>query len=161
MEIILIWAMDREGGIGIENRLPWHYPADLKRFQRLTLGNPVLMGRKTFESLPSGPLPGRRNLVLSRSADLKSEEAEFFPSPEDVLLLGEKEDWPSLFIIGGAEIYKQFLPRANRLEITRIGKTYSCDRFFPSLDWSLWDKVKSEGEGELTFESYERIIRTR
>lgn len=153
--------MDGEGGIGKNNRLPWCYPEDLARFKERTLHHPLVMGRKTFQSLPAGPLADRLNLVLSRDLSFEAEGALILNSLESVLDLGERERWPLLFVIGGAEIYEAFLPRADRLELTRIDQNYHCDCFFPDLDWGEWNLIDLEREGELTFEVYERSIRTK
>ncbi len=164
MEIILIWAMDSKGGIGYKGRLPWHYPEDLSHFKSTTLGYPVLMGRKTFDSLPSGPLPGRMNLVLShRELSLYSERDNVrrLASLPEVLSLGEEKKWQKLFVIGGEEVYRHFLPAADTLIVTRIGKSFECDRYFPPLEWDKWDMVSSRSSGDLTFQHYRRRIRTR
>ena len=162
MEIILIWAMEKRGGIGYGGLLPWHYPEDLKRFKRITMGSPVLMGRKTYESLPSGPLPGRRNLVLTRGG-LKepSPDVRPFSSPGEVLDAGTGEKWEKLFVIGGESVYRLFLPRADKLMVTEIGESYSCDRFFPEYSGDEWKLISSETNGVLTYKVYERRMRTR
>ena len=131
MDIHLIWAQEKDGGIGINNDLPWHIPEDLKNFKQLTLNTPIIMGRKTWESLPLKPLPKRRNVVLS-SQFLK--DVESYTSVKNCLNgLANESD---IFIIGGAQIYKIFYPYAEHLHITIIDvKTVGIDTYFPiSLD---------------------------
>jgi dihydrofolate reductase len=161
MKIILLWAMDEKGGIGCNNKLPWYYPEDLKQFRKKTLHCPVVMGRKTFESLPSGPLKERLNLVLSHTLEVVGQNVISFKSIKELLERGIQEKWPVLYVIGGADIYSQFLPQADVLEVTRIGKIFPCDRYFPSVNWSEWRQIARQEEGELTFERYERAIRIR
>jgi dihydrofolate reductase len=115
-EIVLIVARADNGVIGEDGALPWHLPADLRRFKQLTTGAPMIMGRKTFESLP-GLLPGRRHIVLTRATDWSEEGAEVVHSIEKALALANA---PHVSIVGGAEIYKLFLPRADRIELTEV-----------------------------------------
>lgn len=157
MDIKLIWAMDQKGGIGINGSLPWSYPDDLKHFKKLTLGHPCLMGRKTWEALPIKPLPGRTNLILSKTlspGDLPCGVIHVSHFSEAISFLKDEE---VLFIIGGAQIYQLFLPLATHLEVTKIGRNFECDTTFPSLDWSEWDFVESVVSGDLTFCSYENL----
>jgi dihydrofolate reductase len=115
-EIVLIVARAENGVIGVDGRLPWHIPADLRRFKQLTMGSPMIMGRKTFESLP-GLLPDRRHIVLTREGSWAEEGAEVVQSVEDALRLANA---PHVSIIGGAEIYRLFLSRADRIELTEV-----------------------------------------
>lgn len=115
-EIVLIVARADNGVIGADGQLPWHLPADLRRFKQLTTGAPMIMGRKTFESLP-GLLPGRRHIVLTRATDWAEDGAEVVHSVEKALTLANA---PHVSIVGGAEIYKLFLPRADRIELTEV-----------------------------------------
>jgi len=127
MNIHLIWAQEKAGGIGINNGLPWHIPEDLKNFKKLTLNTPVIMGRKTWESLPFKPLPKRRNIVLT-SQLVKG--VECYTSVENCLdgLVHESD----IFIIGGAQIYKAFYSHAQHLHITILNtKTVGIDTYFP------------------------------
>ncbi|XHS77238.1 dihydrofolate reductase [Burkholderiaceae bacterium UC74_6] len=129
--VVLIAGVARDGAIGRDNQLLWHLPEDLKRFKALTLGHPVIMGRKTWNSLPPKfrPLPGRRNLVLSRSAGLAMDGAEVFPSLQAALAACEG----TVYVIGGAQIYAEALPRATRLELTEVEAEYvDADAFFPA-----------------------------
>ncbi|MEY3906513.1 MAG: hypothetical protein RIR59_1336 [Pseudomonadota bacterium] len=115
-EIILIVARADNGVIGIDGKLPWHLPADLRRFKQLTIGAPMIMGRKTFDSLP-GLLPDRRHIVLTRNTDWDEDGAETAQSVEDAMRLANA---PHVSVIGGAEIYRLFLPRADRIELTEV-----------------------------------------
>ncbi|MBO1753323.1 dihydrofolate reductase [Actinotalea sp. BY-33] len=119
MTVSLIWAESTDGWIGVDGGLPWHLPEDMARFRGLTRGRPVVMGRRTWDSLPERfrPLPGRRNLVLSRQAELVLEGAEVVAEVAEVLRRTEGED---LWVLGGAEIYSAFLPSADRLEVTQV-----------------------------------------
>ena len=122
--------------------MPWHMPADLAHFKRVTLGKPVLMGRKTFESI-GRPLPGRRNLVISRNPAYQAEGVEVIDSVEAALaLLGEGVD--ELMVIGGGHLYGQLLPRADRLYLTRIDLVVAGDTRFPAFDDEQWRLVESE-----------------
>ncbi|MBD3918973.1 dihydrofolate reductase [Paenibacillus sp. PR3] len=135
-QISMIWAMDTNRGIGIQNRIPWRLPADMAFFKSYTTGKTVVMGRKTFESFPKA-LPNRRNVVLSRNADLALEGAEVVTSVEEVLeRYGSEEE---LVVIGGAEIYNLFMPIANKLFVTEIDESFAgTDAFMPAYDESQW-----------------------
>jgi dihydrofolate reductase len=138
-EIVLIYARAANGAIGNEGDLPWRLPADLRRFKALTMGKPMVMGRKTFESLP-GLLPGRRHIVLSRRDDLIAAGVEMAGSVKDALALASKgNDSGEIAIIGGAAIYDVFLPLAHRIELTQIHAHYPGDTFMaePGRDWVL------------------------
>ncbi|PSJ38688.1 type 3 dihydrofolate reductase [Zobellella taiwanensis] len=136
MRISLIVAMTREGVIGKDNRMPWHLPADLAYFKRITLGKPVVMGRHTFESI-GRPLPGRRNVVVSRSLESAPEGTELVDSPAAALALLDRAE--EVMIIGGGQLYGAFLPLASRLYLTRIEASLEGDTCFPALDtgWRL------------------------
>lgn len=128
--ITLIAALASNGVIGRDNSLPWRLKADLARFKALTLGHPILMGRKTWESL-GRPLPGRRNMVVTRNPDYQADGAEIFATPEAALR--ELGDGP-LFVIGGAELYRQMLPLADRLQLTEVQADVEGDAHFPTFD---------------------------
>lgn len=115
-EVVLIVARADNGVIGVDGKLPWHLPADLRRFKQLTLGAPMIMGRKTFDSLP-GLLPDRRHIVLTRNLEWAEDGAETAASVEDAMRLANA---PHVSIIGGAEIYRLFLSRADRIEVTEV-----------------------------------------
>ena len=138
--ISLIFAMDKNNGIGYNNRLPWYLPADFAYFKKVTMGQPVIMGRKTFESIGK-PLPGRLNIVITRSASFSHEGCIVVNSVDKAKELTKDKE---AFIIGGAEIYRAFLPIADKLYITVIDKTFEADTFFPEIDYSKWELVSSE-----------------
>jgi dihydrofolate reductase len=117
VEIVLYLARAQSGVIGRDGGLPWRIPADLKRFKAMTMGKPMVMGRKTFESFPS-PLPGRRHIVLTRNAEWRAEGAEVARTPDDAVALAG--DVPEVAVIGGAEIFRRFLPLADRIELTEV-----------------------------------------
>ncbi len=144
-EISIIVAIAENNAIGKDNQLLWHLSEDLKRFKRLTTGHTVVMGKKTFESLPFRPLKNRRNIVIS---DVKSEEiagCEMAYSMDEAI---EKMDaGKENFIIGGGSVYRQFLPLATRLYITRVKHSFDADTFFPEIDFSDWilmEKLENE-----------------
>ena len=128
-EIVLIYARAANGAIGLGGDLPWRLPADLKHFKALTLGKPMVMGRKTFESLP-GLLPGRRHIVLTREPEWAAQGAETAATLDDALALADAE---TIAIIGGAAVFEAFLPRADRVELTQIHADYEGDTFMPEL----------------------------
>ena len=129
MEINLIWAQDLNGGIGKKGQLPWHVSEDLQNFKKITVDSVIIMGRKTWESLPIKPLPNRRNIVLSGS---RISNVEVYHSIDDCLASLKKELVPRIFIIGGATIYKSFFIYANYLHITFVNlESDSIDTFFP------------------------------
>lgn len=133
-EVFLAVAIGSNGVIGSNGTLPWHIPADLRRFKALTMGHPMVMGRKTFESLP-GLLPGRRHIVLTRGRDWSEEGAELAHSLEDALNLANS---PHIAVVGGAEIYRLFLHRANRIELTEVHAAPAGDTRFPPFDRADW-----------------------
>lgn len=128
-EIVLVYARAANGAIGKDGDLPWRLPADLRHFKALTLGKPMIMGRKTFESLP-GLLPGRRHIVLTRDAGWQAEGAETAATLDEALTLAGGE---TIAIIGGAAVFEAFLPRADRVELTQIHADYAGDTFMPPL----------------------------
>ncbi|MBX6393717.1 MAG: dihydrofolate reductase, partial [Burkholderiales bacterium] len=129
--ISLLVAVSDNGLIGRDNQLPWHLPADLKRFKRLSLGKPVLMGRKTWESL-GRPLPERRNIVITRNRDYRAPGAEVTGSLEEAIrLAGDAEE---IMVIGGAEIFRLALPLADRMYYTHVHTVMDGDTFFPPVD---------------------------
>jgi len=132
-DVFLIYARAANGTIGKDGALPWHIPADLKRFKALTMGKPMIMGRKTFESFPK-PLPGRRHIVLTRDPDWHAEGAEVVHTVEEALLSAGDGD---VAIIGGAQIYAMFLPLAQRIELTQIHASIDGDTHMdePGEDW--------------------------
>lgn len=138
--ISIVVAMDAERGIGIDNTLPWRLKEDMAHFKRTTTGHPVIMGRKTFDSIGK-PLPNRRNIVITRNADWRHEGVEAVPSVDEALRL--VAEVPA-YVIGGAQIYAKVLPRADRLIVTEIEKTFRCDAFFPEFSRKQWKEASRE-----------------
>lgn len=136
MTLSIIVAIDREGGIGRDGQLLFHISDDLRRFRRITTGHTIIMGRKTFESFPKGPLPHRRNIIITRNSEYHVDGAETALSLDAALEMCRDEE--KVFIIGGGEIYRQALPAASCLEITRIDAVADADTFFPEIDKSDW-----------------------
>lgn len=138
--ISMIWAMGKDNALGCKNRMPWYLPADFAYFKKVTLGKPVIMGRKTFESIGK-PLPGRKNIIITRDAAFRPEGCITVDSIEGAEAYTTDTE---AFIVGGAEIYKAFLPMADKLYITEIDKAFEADAFFPDIDYTQWRLVSSE-----------------
>lgn len=140
----LIAAVARDGGIGRRNELLWREREDQQHFRRVTMGSPVVMGRKTWESLPPRfrPLPGRRNVVLTRDAAWQADGAERAASLADALAL--LADAPKVFVIGGAQVYAAALPRADELVLTEVDAVFDADVFFPDWPRGAFEAVSSE-----------------
>jgi dihydrofolate reductase len=141
MDISIIVAMDENGVIGLNNRLPWRLTADLKHFREVTMGKPVVMGRKTFESIGK-PLPGRHNIIVSRQADLTHAGCTVVNSLEQAIEAASGA--AEVMIIGGAEIYRETLPRANRIYLTRVHTAVTGDTHFPEIDYDGWRETSIE-----------------
>ncbi|MEP2735171.1 MAG: dihydrofolate reductase [Erythrobacter sp.] len=156
-KVTIIYARAANGVIGKGNALPWHIPADLKHFKALTIGKPMIMGRKTFESLP-GLLPGRRHIVLTRDPDWTSDGAETASSVEDALQLSADED---VSIVGGAAIYTAFMRKAHRIEMTQVHADYDGDTHMdaPNADWeeaAREDHAATDTKPAFSFITYTR-----
>jgi len=144
--ISIIAAISDDGGIGKNNDLLWHIPEDLKRFKRLTYGKTVIMGKRTWESLPRRPLPGRKNIVITdRPGECFNCSVTAY-SIDDAINKCEKDE--EVFIIGGGSIYRQFMPLAGRLYITHVHKIAPADIFFPEIDPKIWEPVEKEEHAE-------------
>lgn len=143
--LTFVWTEDENQLIGQANKLPWHLPADLKHFKAVTVGDAVLMGRKTYESLPIKPLPNRRNIILTRNKDYVAPGAEVFHSKEAILSAVDT-DQQTLHIIGGGEIFKLFIDEVDELYQTIIEGDFEGDTYFPALDFSEFELL-SEKEG--------------
>ena len=165
LPLSLIAALGENRVIGVDNSMPWHLPGDFKYFKATTLGKPIIMGRKTWDSL-GRPLPGRLNLVVSRQTDLALEGAEVFPSLEAAV---ERADaWArehgadELMLIGGAQLYAQGLAQADRLYLTRVALSPEGDAWFPAFDenqWKLVSNLPNPAEGDkpaYNFEVWEK-----
>lgn len=142
MMIHIIVAVGNQGEIGYQNQLLCHLPADLKHFKELTTGHTILMGRKTWDSLPKKPLPNRRNIVISRNKYLRLDGAEVFTSPEEAIQnVGVGEE---VFIIGGEQIYQLFINKAYKIHLTHILANFKADAFFPKInpeEWELCEEI--------------------
>ena len=138
MVISIIAAMAQNRVIGKDNALPWRLPADLAHFKQLTLGKPVIMGRRTFESL-KGLLPGRQNIIMSFEKDYLVLGAQMANSIEQALALAGGQE--EVMVCGGASIYKQFLPLAKRMYLTLIKHDFEGDTYFPEFDWQDWKEI--------------------
>lgn len=151
MTVSIIVAKAKNNAIGKDNQLLWHISEDLKRFKALTMGHPIIMGRKTFESI-GRPLPGRRNIVISRN--FTREGVETASSVEDALARCQGED--EIFITGGGEIYRQTMDIADRLYITDVDCEPDGDTFFPEIDPGLWKEDAREDHEGYSFVNYTR-----
>ncbi|WP_338488727.1 dihydrofolate reductase [Pseudomonas trivialis] len=165
LPLSLIAALGENRVIGVDNSMPWHLPGDFKYFKATTLGKPIIMGRKTWDSL-GRPLPGRLNLVVSRQTDLALEGAQVFPSLEAAVQRAEQwaleQGVDELMLIGGAQLYAQGLEQADRLYLTRVALSPEGDAWFPEFDrsqWTLVSIVENAAEGEkpaYNFEVWEK-----
>ena len=140
MIISLIAAMDRNRLIGNNNQLPWHLPADFAHFKSVTMGKPIIMGRKTYESIGK-PLPGRTNIVLSRNPDLRIEGVICVTSFKDAI--AAVHDAEEIMIIGGSSIYEMLLPKTNRMYLTYVDAEFQGDAWFPRFSESDWQEIES------------------
>jgi dihydrofolate reductase len=139
--VSIIVAADERGGIGRGGTLPWHLPEDLKRFKALTMGKPMVMGRRTWDSI-GRPLPGRRSLVVSRQPGLALDGVEVFDSLEAALRGAQGA--AETCVIGGAEVYRQALPYAEIVHLTRVHASVEADTFFPALEPAEWEEIARE-----------------
>ena len=156
MQIALIVAVSQNNVIGRDNQLPWHLPEDLQYFKSVTMGKPILMGRKTYESIGK-PLPNRINFVLTRNSDLKIDGVHVISSLNDIPDSDKKT-----FIIGGGEIYSQLIDSCDELLVTKIHREIHGDAFFPMIDLSVWSLVDqseklNENDIEFSYLSYRKI----
>jgi dihydrofolate reductase len=159
--ISIIVAVSEDYGIGKNNELLWQIPEDMKRFKKLTYGQNVIMGKRTWESLPKKPLPGRKNIVLTDDPHECIDCSVTAYSIKDALDKCGKDE--EIFIIGGGSVYRQFMPLADRLYITHIHKKSPADTFFPEIDRSIWESIKREehkedsiGNPSYTYTIYQR-----
>lgn len=172
VRLALVVAMSENGVIGRDGGLPWHLRSDLREFKRITLGKPVIMGSTTWESLPKKPLPGRLNLVLSRDPKMEAEGGIICTTLHEALDIGREHaiedeiphDMPEICVIGGANVYAQTLPRADRLYVTLVHVTTEGDTHFAPIDLAQWRVLSEEphepGEGDdhaFTLKVYERL----
>ena len=157
MSITIIAAIGTNNVIGTDNDLPWHIPEDLKHFKNITTRHTVLMGRKTWESIPQKfrPLPNRKNIIITTQTE--------YTAPEGVLIYHSLEKafanhkTEQLFVIGGGNIYHETIPYADTLYITKVPQIIDGDTFFPEINLTIWEKTEEKQQGELTFITYKRI----
>lgn len=143
MTISLIVAAASNNAIGKDGKMPWHLPNDMKHFKNITWGMPVVMGRKTFESLGK-PLPGRKNIVISRQPAWKAEGVVVVKNMEDALFVAKQSDANEVMVIGGGEIYRAMMDKARRIYLTRVEAEPEADTFFPSIDPAQWYLVNQK-----------------
>lgn len=146
MSFTIIVAIAENNAIGKDNDLLWHISGDLKRFKKITTGHAVIMGRKTFFSLPKGALPDRKNIVITDQPNDCCPGAEIVYSIEEAMKIADKEK--ENFIIGGGLVYKQFLPVANKMYLTIVHKKYDADVFFPEINYDEWEIIEEEKHTE-------------
>ena len=140
MIISLVVAASTNNAIGKEGKLLWHLPNDLRFFKNITWAMPVVMGRKTFESIDSTPMKGRFNIILTRQKEFKADRVAVVHNLEDAIFLARENDYAELMVLGGGEIYAMALPRADKLYITRVHAVFeNADAFFPAFDTNKWD----------------------
>lgn len=166
MKISYVVAADVNGVIGRGNELPWHLPADLRHFKQLTMDRPIMMGRRTHESI-GRPLPGRHNIVVTRQVDYRSEGCDIVHSIDEAIdVAGDVEE---LMVIGGSEFYEQLLARVDRIYMTEIHHAFEGDTYFPKLDITHWREsaredfpADADNRWDYSFVIYERAVtRTR
>lgn len=160
--IILIAAIGENNELGKDNQMLWHLPEDFKHFKNKTMGHAMLMGRKTLESLP-GILPGREHIVLTRDKTYSNDKVSLIYDIEEALALPKD----TLYVIGGGQIYTQFLPHADRLELTRVKGNFKADVYFPEINFDDWELMYSEAHSkdekhkfDYVFETWERKDKT-
>ena len=167
IELAIVVAAARNGVIGKDDAMPWHLPEDLRHFKRVTMGKPIIMGRKTFESIGK-PLPGRVNIVVTRNAAFGAQGVRVAGSLEEALALANQvavsDGVDAAAIIGGAEIYRMALPLADRLYMTEVHADIDGDAQFPAIDWSQWRQLSRErhvadasNPYDYSFVEYQRI----
>mgnify|MGYP001359185089 FL=1 len=154
-EITMIAAVAEDNGLGLDNKLVWHIPRDLKHFKDLTHGHCIIMGRKTFESLPKA-LPYRKNIVLSRRKNINYKGAVIVNSVEKAI--DETKNDPRPYIVGGGEIYKLFMNYSSYIELTRIHHKFKSDTFFPKINLDKWEVIKRHDIKKSEVENYNYLF---
>jgi dihydrofolate reductase len=158
-QLILVVAMDAQRGIGVDNTLPWRLPEDLAHFKRVTSGHPIVMGRKTFDSI-GRPLPNRHNIVVTRNPAWRHEGVDAVTSLADAVALAGDD---KVFIIGGAQVFAESMDIADQMIVTEIGHTFKCDTFFPPMAQGAWRETArelhhSDANGfDYSFVTYQRV----
>ncbi|MDP3992190.1 MAG: dihydrofolate reductase [Nanoarchaeota archaeon] len=156
MELAIIVAISENNVIGNQGEIPWYIPEDFKRFKQLTLRHPVIMGRKTFESILKRlekPLPERKNIVLTKKEGISQEGIYMAHSIREAIELCENQD---SYVIGGKQVYERFLPLTNRIELTRVHRKTEGDVYFPPTNWDQWEEIFTENHGGHSFHTYKR-----
>jgi len=141
MKISLIVAMASNRAIGLDNKMPWHLSADLKKFKQITMGSPILMGRKTYESI-GRPLPGRTNIIISRNPQYQQTGCLVFNTIDEAIASCQQH--AEIFVIGGATFYQSMLPVADKLYLTEIKQAFDADTFFPEINRAEWKEISRE-----------------
>lgn len=158
--VVLVAAVGENGVIGADGGMPWHYPADLAHFKKTTTGHPVVMGRRTYESIAAdlgGPLPGRTNVVLStRDLDLPDGAVQARSLDDALERAADAPGGGTVYVVGGATVYEQFLARADRMVLTEVPETPDGDTYFPEWDRDAWRETERVADGDLAFVTYER-----
>jgi len=153
-DLTIIVAASMNNVIGINNELPWRIKEDLQRFKSLTMGHPIIMGRKTYESI-GNPLPGRENIVLTSDSSYNSEGITVYSSFDDIQKAIHGQD---AFVIGGSQVYRLAIDVANKIELTLVHKVIPGDSFFPKIDREIWQETNRQFKGEYSFISYIRQL---
>jgi len=150
MNTTLVVAASENNAIGLNNQLIWHLPKDMRFFKNTTWGMPILMGRKTFESMGSKPLNGRLNIIITRNKNWMSEDVMVVHTMEEAIALATKFNYNELLVIGGGEIYEMALPMANKIWLTRVHTTIEGDTFFPTIgaDWERISVASNEADAK-------------
>jgi dihydrofolate reductase len=152
--IVIVAAVGRNGVIGVDGGLPWRIPEDMARFKRLTMGHALVMGRATFDSI-GRPLPGRTNIVLTHRPEWSHDGTQVAGSLEEALAIADSLGLDA-FIAGGADVYRQALAVADRMELTEVDASPDGDTWFPTVDWSQWEETSREPHQGFAFVTYER-----
>ncbi len=158
-EFVIVAAVAANGVIGRDGGIPWYFPEDLRHFKQLTTGHPVVMGRRTYESIAAdlgGPLPDRTNIVLSRSAPDLPEAVRLVESVPEAVDAVRATGADVGYVIGGAGVYEAFLPRTSRMVLTEIHEEYEGDTYFPEVDMDAWQEVARDEHDQFDFVTYER-----
>jgi dihydrofolate reductase len=142
--IALVLAMADNGVIGAHGAIPWRLPEDMRRFKAITMGKPIVMGRKTWDSLPRNPLPGRSNIVITRDRAFRAQGAAVVHSLDEALTRAQREQPDEIMIVGGAEIYLAALPRADVVHLTQVHGDFEGDAHMPPFDRKIWRETTRE-----------------
>jgi len=159
MQCSVVAAVAANGVIGVDGEIPWHLPEDLTHFRDTTVGHPVIMGRRTFESIVAdigGPLPDRRNVVLTSQPDRLPETVTPATSSDGARAAARSHEAATAYVIGGASVYRQFLPDADELVLTELEDTYDGDTAFPPVQWDRWRVVERECHDAFDIVTYAR-----